>query len=252
LGSLLVGLVTAKSLALALGIPFVGVHHIEAHMMAPFLNDQEYLAPKNWKWPFLSLVVSGGHTSLFKISEFGKYTLLSETIDDAAGEAFDKFAKMVGLGYPGGVQVDRLAQKGDATKFDFPRAMLKEKDFSFSGLKASAQRMLDAMSAEEIKNNLNDLCASYQEAIVDVLFEKSLRMAREHNISCISVTGGVSANSRLREKFLELQREGFEIAIAPLRFCTDNAAMIAYTGMRYLELGVTSDQKTGVLARATI
>ena len=252
LGSLIVGMVTAKTLSIALKIPWIGVHHIEGHIMAPFLNDETYTAPKDWDFPFISLVVSGGHTSLFKVLEFGKYELLGSTIDDAAGEAFDKFAKMVGLGYPGGVQVDKLSKSGRVDFHNFPRAMLKEDnyDFSFSGLKASAQRMLNEMSPDDMKKNLENLCASYQEAIVDVLFEKTIRAAKDHKIKHITITGGVSANSRLREKFLNAKN--VNVAIPPLKFCTDNAAMIALTGLKYLEKGMFSDLNTGVFARASI
>lgn len=252
LGSLLVGMVTAKTLSLSLGIPWIGVHHIEGHLMAPFLSDETYKAPTDWKFPFLSLVVSGGHTSLFKVLEFGKYELLGATIDDAAGEAFDKFAKMAGLGYPGGVEVDKLAQKGKRDFHAFPRALIKEDNyqFSFSGLKTSAQRLLSEMSKEDIEKNLENLCASYQEAIVDVLFEKTMKAAREHKIKHVTVTGGVSANSRLREKFQTESK--ISVAIPPLRFCTDNAAMIGLTGLRYLEKGLFSDLNTGVFARASI
>lgn len=252
LGSLLVGMVTAKTLSLSLQKPWIGVHHIEGHLMAPFLNDEGYKAPTDWKFPFLSLVVSGGHTSLFKVLEFGKYELLGATIDDAAGEAFDKFAKMAGLGYPGGVQVDKLAQKGKRDAYPFPRALIKEDNyqFSFSGLKTSAQRTLQELGEEKAKNNIEDLCASYQEAIVDVLFEKTMKAAREHKIKHVTVTGGVSANSRLREKFQSESK--IVTAIPPLRFCTDNAAMIGLTGLKYLEKGFTSDLNTGVFARASI
>lgn len=252
LGSLLVGMVTAKTLSLALNKPWIGVHHIEGHLMAPFLNDESYKAPTDWKFPFLSLVVSGGHTSLFKVLEFGKYELLGATIDDAAGEAFDKFAKMAGLGYPGGVQVDKLAQKGKRDAYAFPRALIKEDNyqFSFSGLKTAAQRILQDLGEEESKKNIENLCASYQEAIVDVLFEKTMKAAREHKIKHVTVTGGVSANSRLREKFQSESK--ITVAIPPLRFCTDNAAMIGLTGLRYLNKGFTSNLNTGVFARASI
>ncbi len=252
LGSLLVGMVTAKTLSLALNKPWIGVHHIEGHLMAPFLNDETYSSPNDWMFPFISLVVSGGHTSLFKTLEFGTYELLGATIDDAAGEAFDKFAKMAGLGYPGGVQVDKLAQKGKRDAYQFPRALLKEDNyqFSFSGLKTAAQRTINEMGEESVKNNIADLCASYQEAIVDVLFEKTMKAAREHKIKHVTVTGGVSANSRLRERFQSAS--GIQVAIPPLRFCTDNAAMIALTGLKYLEKGFTSNLNTGVFARANI
>lgn len=252
LGSLLVGMVAAKTLSLSLNKPWIGVHHIEGHLMAPFLNDETYKAPTEWKYPFLSLVVSGGHTSLFKVLEFGKYELLGATIDDAAGEAFDKFAKMAGLGYPGGVQVDKLSQTGKRDAYKFPRALITEDnfDFSFSGLKTSAQRILSDMKEDEMKSNIESLCASYQEAIVEVLFEKTMKAARKHKIKHVTVTGGVSANSRLREKFQS--EKSISVAIPPLRFCTDNAAMIGLTGLKYLEQGKFSDLNTGVFARASI
>lgn len=252
LGSLLVGMVTAKTLSLALNKPWIGIHHIEGHVMAPFLNDDSYQAPKDWRFPFISLVVSGGHTSLFKVLEFGKYELLGSTIDDAAGEAFDKFAKMAGLGYPGGVQVDKLAQSGKRDAYNFPRALLKEDNyqFSFSGLKTAAQRILNDLGEQGVKDNISNLCASYQEAIVEVLFEKTMKAAREHKIKHVTVTGGVSANSRLREKFQS--ESSIQVAIPPLRFCTDNAAMIGLTGLKYLNKGYTSNLNTGVFARASI
>ncbi len=252
LGSLIVGMVTAKTLALSLNKPWIGVHHIEGHLMAPFLNDEGYEAPAEWEFPFISLVVSGGHTSLFKVLEFGKYELLGSTIDDAAGEAFDKFAKMMGLGYPGGAIVDSLAKSGNTTFMKFPRALINEDnfDFSFSGLKTSAQRVLNELGELEVETRKADLCASYQEAIVDILVHKTIKAAEKNKIKHITVTGGVSANSRLREVFNSL--DGYHVAIPPLRFCTDNAAMIALTGLNYLKRGITSDLETGVFARSSL
>lgn len=255
LGSLLVGMVTAKTLSLSLEIPWIGVHHIEGHILAPFLKDNEYQPPKDWSFPFLSLVVSGGHTSLYVVKDWGKYQLIGKSIDDAAGEAFDKFAKMLDLGYPGGVQIDKLSQKGDRNYHQFPRAMLNEDnfDFSFSGLKASAQRYLSTLSNEDIQKNKGNICASYQEAIVSVLLEKVKKAALKYSIGKISVTGGVSANSRLRQAFQEYCTETKKtLAIPPIRFCTDNAAMIALAGLKRLENGESSQLTEGVVARASI
>ncbi len=243
IGSLIVGLVTVKSLAQSLDKPFIGVNHLEGHLLAPFLKDKEYAPPENFNYPYIALAVSGGHTSLYWVENFSKYTIIGSTKDDAAGEAFDKFAKIVGLGYPGGIQVDRHAKNGNRNKFDFPRSLIAEKNLmmSFSGLKSSASRLIQTMSEVEIKRELNDLCASYQEAIVDVLIHK-LKYACQiyHTHKCV-ITGGVSANSRLREKVLEMSKQGFEVVIPPLRYCTDNAAMIGYAGIQYLNSGIQSD-----------
>lgn len=244
IGSLIVGIMTVKTIAQSYEIPLLGVNHLEGHLLAPFLKDESYQPPLNFSYPYVALAVSGGHSSLYWVRGLGDYIIIGTTKDDAAGEAFDKFAKMAGLGYPGGVQVDRLAKTGDAKKYDFPRSLILEENLmlSFSGLKSSAQRLLEKMSAEEIKENIHDLCASYQEAIVDVLIHKLQKAALRYNSKRLVITGGVSANSRLRERALEIaNNQGYTVVIPPLRYCTDNAAMIGYVGALRLNRGERSD-----------
>ena len=201
IGSLLVGLVAAKSLSLATGKPFIGVNHLEGHLLAPFLKDDSFAPPTDFVYPYIALAISGGHTSLYRINGLGDYEVLGRTIDDAAGEAFDKFGKMVGLGFPGGVQVDRLAKTGDVARFSFPRSFINEPhlNFSFSGMKASALRTVQSLSAQAPFEGqlLADLCASFQEAIVDVLLDRLDRAVTAHGLTRAVLTGGVSANSRL-------------------------------------------------------
>ncbi|MBX3021111.1 MAG: tRNA (adenosine(37)-N6)-threonylcarbamoyltransferase complex transferase subunit TsaD [Bdellovibrionales bacterium] len=245
IGSLLVGVVSAKTLSLVRGIPFVGVNHIEGHLLAPLLRDASYGPPMGFDFPYVGLAVSGGHTHLFHCEAPGRYRLLGKTVDDAAGEAFDKFAKMMRLGFPGGLQVDRLAATGDRMAFKFPRAFMQDEDlnFSFSGLKTAALRQLESLSEAEAKARVSDLCASYQEAIVDVLVEKLARAARKCGAKNWTVTGGVSANSRLRARAQEMaSAQGARLALPPLRYCTDNAAMIALAGLYRLRAGAVSPQ----------
>jgi N6-L-threonylcarbamoyladenine synthase len=254
-GSLIVGLVTAKTLALANDKPFIGVHHIEGHIMAPFLIDDEYTGPDFFNENFIALVVSGGHTQLYLVEGFGNYKTLGETIDDAAGEAFDKFAKMLGLDYPGGVQVDRLSQSGNKKSFVFPRPLMNQDNFnfSFSGLKSAAQRMLESMGADEILTSKNDLCASYQNAIVEVLISKLEKAIKTYNVKHFIISGGVSANSQLRSEAMALtKRLNVKVALPPLRYCTDNAAMIALVGLLRLQRGEISNQDLGPIPRASL
>lgn len=248
IGSLIVGLMTAKTLSQITQKPFIGVNHLEGHIVAPFLKDAEYAPPADFTYPYLGLAVSGGHTSLYHIQNFSEYKVLGYTLDDAAGEAFDKFGKMLGLGFPGGVKVDQLAKTGDFKKFDFPRSMIKEDNYlmSFSGLKSSAQRMISGLTPEFIEAEKHNLCASYQRAIVEVLIAKLNRAVEKTKITKCIITGGVSANSGLRaEAQAWAQKKGVQLVIPPLRYCTDNAAMIGYAGILRLIRGERSPLSLG-------
>ncbi len=231
--SLMIGTSAAKALAVARRKPYLAVNHIEGHLLSPFFGSA------NGVRPAIALVVSGGHTLLVEIEKFGRYRLLGQTHDDAAGEAFDKVGKLLGLPYPGGPNVNRLAREGDARRFDFPRSMLDSGDFhfSFSGLKTSVRYLLLKLDTP----HLADLCASFQEAIVDVLVAKTLRAAEVTRRGVIAVSGGVSCNTRLREKFCEVcDARGIELLLAEPALCTDNAAMIGYVAALMLEHGESS------------
>lgn len=233
-GALLVGVQLAKSLSFVWDKPLVGVNHLEGHLQAVYLEEGQ--APT---FPFIALLVSGGHTTLYRVDGHRSIKLLGATRDDAAGEAFDKAAKMLGLPYPGGVYIDRLSQTGDAKRFDFPRAMLsKGLDFSFSGLKTACRNTIQAREEAFEGQDLSDLCASYQEAIVDVLWKKSLKALRQEGCDQLVVTGGVAANSRLRSLFQECaERENASVFLPSRAMCTDNAAMIACAGLRRIQDG---------------
>jgi N6-L-threonylcarbamoyladenine synthase len=233
IGSLLIGLSTAKAIAYALNIPLVGVNHLEGHIAASFL------AEKPPAFPFVALVVSGGHTNVYLVKNYHDFHLLGQTRDDAAGEAFDKAAKLLNLGYPGGVVIDKMAkQGGNPQAIAFPRAMKDSPDFSFSGLKTSLLMMLKKRGRDFEESQLPDVVASYQEAIVDVLVEKTIKAARDNAIERIVVCGGVAANGRLREKFAAVaDANKIELFIPPSILCTDNAAMIAAIGEIMLKNG---------------
>lgn len=223
IGALLVGLSAGKALALATGKPFVGVNHIVGHVCA------NYISFKDLEPPFIGLIISGGHTYLIEVKDYVDFTLHGRTVDDAVGEAFDKVARSLGLSYPGGPVVDTLAKKGKES-IEFPRVMIKEDNynFSFSGLKTAVLNYLNStrLRGEEIV--VEDVCKSFQEAVVDVLLEKSFRLAKEKNMDKIVLCGGVSANSRIRETFEERgSKENIKIFYPELKLCTDNAAMIA-------------------------
>jgi N6-L-threonylcarbamoyladenine synthase len=240
IGALIVGVITAKSLAQSMNLPILGVNHLEGHLLAPFLRDPEFAPPKDFDYPYIGLAISGGHTSLYEIQGLGEYKVLGATKDDAAGEAFDKFAKMAGLGFPGGARVDKMALKGNPKAYDFPRSMLHDDslNMSFSGLKSAAQRLIADLGPQATAAALPDLCASYQEAIVDVLLAKLAKAAQDHGLRKIILTGGVSANSRLRARAQELAKvRNYQLVIPPLRYCTDNAAMIGYAGILRLNRG---------------
>ena len=243
-GCLLVGLQTAKSLAWSLQIPLVPVDHIEAHIQAIRLWDERHAAPQDLRSPFVALAVSGGHTSLYKVSGPGALELIGQTRDDAAGEAFDKSAKMMGLPYPGGVHIDRLAQDGDAEAHGFPRPLLhKGDDFSFSGLKTAVRYALadreEAGRSEPLEGKeLADVCASVQEAIVDVLVRKTVRAAQRLGVDDVVVAGGVACNSRLRQKMTDgCEAANLRCHLVPGRYCTDNGAMIGGMGVQLLHGG---------------
>jgi N6-L-threonylcarbamoyladenine synthase len=223
-GSLLVGLMCAKGLAQSLDIPMAAVNHIEGHLLAPLLEHRLAM-------PFLALVVSGGHTELFVVENFGHYRRLGRTRDDAAGEAFDKVAKLMGLGYPGGRVIDELARRGNRRQVRISRAHVRGAplDFSFSGVKTAIATLLRTEAGAALAPE--DLAASFQEAVVDMLVGPAMRAARETGIEVIALTGGVAANSRLRERLAEAAAaEGCKVVAPSLKFCTDNAAMIAMAG----------------------
>jgi len=239
-GSLLVGLSFAKSLSFALGIPFVGVNHIEAHLSAIFLEE------KPPKFPFVGLVVSGGHTSLFRVDGFGKFRRLGQTRDDAAGEAFDKVAKLLGLEYPGGPIIDQLSTEGNPKAIRFPRASLGKDsfDFSFSGVKTAVVNYVKARPEppggfpEEVIRNI---VSSFQEAVVDVLVKKTFQAAQHEGLKRVVISGGVAANRVLRQRMEEeASEQKIKVYIPSPAFCTDNAAMVGVVGYEYLKRGERS------------
>jgi len=237
-GSILVGLNTAKAMAYALNIPWVGVNHIEGHIFSIYINHPR-LEP-----PFISLVVSGGHTQLVYVEEIGQYEILGKTLDDAAGEAYDKVAKMLDLGYPGGPIIDKLASNGDENYIQFPRSVLKknEYNFSFSGLKTAVLYYLKQLSEQERQHHIADIVASFQAALVEVLVEKTMAAANDRGIKEIVLAGGVARNSNLRNMFQQRAKtERLRIYIPEPILCTDNAAMVAWIGYQKLKIGIKSD-----------
>jgi len=244
-GALLVGLSVAKSLAFAREIPIAGINHIEGHLTAIFLEEEV-------AFPYVGLVVSGGHTSIYLVKGFGNYQLLGKTIDDAAGEAFDKVAKVLGLGYPGGALMDRLAKHGDPRAISFPRGLMgKSKfNFSFSGMKTAASQYIKKQPADQIEGMTNDIAASFQEAVVDVLIKKTVAAAVQSGVKSIVIAGGVACNSRLRSRMAETAMEaGIKTSFPSPVFCTDNAAMIAALGDHYLKSGERGDLAMNAAAR---
>ena len=231
-GALLVGVSYAKGLALSLNIPFVGVHHIDGHI------SSNYITHKSLKPPYLSLVVSGGHSLIAECLGYGKYTILGTTRDDAAGEAFDKGARLLGLPYPGGREIDELSKKGDKVKIDFPRAKLKgnQLDFSFSGVKTALRQHIAKIGEEAAKDDICNIAASYQEAIIEVLVNNTKQALLKTNHKVMSIAGGVAANSRLREAMQEMcDSIDAQLYLPQLVYCCDNAAMIGIAGYHMLK-----------------
>jgi N6-L-threonylcarbamoyladenine synthase len=235
--SLMIGASIAKGLALGFAKPYLAINHLEGHLLSPFFTGNFAIAPN------VSLIASGGHTLLVEVRGLNEYRLLGRTVDDAAGEAFDKVAKMLGLGYPGGPEIERRALTGDATRFDFPRSMLESGDhnFSFSGLKTAVRYQLAKLT--NISDDTRaDLCASFQRAVVEVLVKKTVRAARAGGAKLVTVSGGVSCNHALRDLMSEAcASAGMKLLTAVPELCTDNAAMIAFAASLRLSAGFSSE-----------
>ena len=250
LGALLVGVCFAKAYAFGRDLPLIEVNHMQAHVLANFLMEDPP------EFPFICLTVSGGHTQLVLVKDYLDMELVGSTIDDAAGEAFDKAAKLMGLGYPGGPVVDKLARQGDPKRFRFPKPDIEHYDFSFSGLKTSFLYFLKRNLKEDpdfIENNKADICASYQGRIVGILLEKLDLAARKYGVKHLAIAGGVSANSELRSRFLELCEQTGRIGHIPdFQYCTDNAGMIAIAGHYKFLAGEFTDLTAAPYARGQL
>jgi N6-L-threonylcarbamoyladenine synthase len=228
--SLMIGASVAKGLAIGFGKPYFAVNHLEGHLLSPFFGEKKIGSN-------VSLVVSGGHTMTVLVRGVGDYQIIGRTVDDAAGEAFDKIAKLLGLGYPGGPEIEKHAATGDRTRFDLPRSMPDSENFSFSGLKTAVRYLLPKLKG----SYLADVCASVQAAIVDVLVSKTIGAARKHDVDLLTMSGGVSCNLELRQRMAEgCKQHGLELKMAEPWLCTDNAAMIAFAAMLKLQSGVSS------------
>ena len=248
MGALMVGATLGRAIATGLGVPSLGVHHMEGHLLAPMLGD----SPP--EYPFVALLVSGGHTQLVRVDGLGVYALLGESLDDAAGEAFDKTAKMLDLPYPGGPHVARLAEQGDPDRFDFPRPMVKQGglDFSFSGLKTHTLTTVQALEADGALSDQDkaDIARAFEAAVVDTLVIKCRRALKQEGLKRLVMAGGVSANVRLRAALEEkLGKEGCEVFYPAPKLCTDNGAMIAYAGALRLAAGECDDLDAEVRPR---
>lgn len=248
-GPLLIGVSTAKALAYAKGIPLVGVNHIEGHICANYLTekkDPSSQVPQDDKLspPYMCLVASGGHSHIVRVDDYDKFTIIGRTHDDAAGEAFDKVARAIGLGYPGGPKVDKLAREGNPQAIDFPRASVGDSpyDFSFSGIKSAVLNYLNGAEMKGLEVNKADVAASFQQAVIDVLVDHTIKAAQDHNMKTVALAGGVAANSLLRKTMKERAEKNGQIFNCPeLIYCTDNGAMIASAGYFEYESGRRAD-----------
>ncbi|MCQ2227349.1 MAG: tRNA (adenosine(37)-N6)-threonylcarbamoyltransferase complex transferase subunit TsaD [Bacteroidales bacterium] len=253
LGSLLVGTSFAKGFALAQGLPMIDVNHLQAHVSAHFIIEEGRELPK---FPFLCLLVSGGNSQILLVNDYMDMKIIGQTIDDAAGEAFDKCAKVMGLGYPGGPLIDKLAQQGNADAFEFAKPNIKDYDYSFSGLKTSFLYTLRDRLKEDadfIEKNKADLCASLQKTVIDILMKKLIKAAKDLKITEIALAGGVSANSGLRKAFEDLHtNRGWNVFVPKFAFTTDNAAMVASAGYRKFQRGMFCDQTVAPFSRTII
>lgn len=251
-GALLVGMAAAKTLSVIYDKPFLGVHHLEGHIYASYLAQPE-LEP-----PFLCLLVSGGHTNSIQVKDYGEYRLLGSTRDDAAGEAFDKVARLLNIGYPGGPIIDRLAKQGNPKAFKLPEGKISlpeggyhPYDYSFSGIKTAVLRLIEKLETEEIP--IADIAASFQATVAKVLTQRSVRCALDHGLDTITIGGGVAANSGLRQYLQQAaDKHDLKVYFPPLKYCTDNAAMIACAAARHFELGHTSSLDLEVQSRMAI
>lgn len=250
MGSLLVGTSFAKSLSLALDIPLIDVHHMRAHVLAHLIEGDNL---KNPEFPFLCLTVSGGHTQIVRVDSPLEMTVLGETIDDAAGEAFDKAAKLLGLPYPGGPEIDRRAALGNPDAITFSKPKVENLDFSFSGLKTSILYTLQAKLKEDesyVRDHLDDICAAVQQTIIDILMDKLVKATKQTGIHRVAIAGGVSANRGLRNRLNELSKKNnWDLFLPPLEFTTDNAAMIGITGYFMWKAGQVADLSIAAKAR---
>lgn len=253
MGSLLVGASFAKSLSLGLNIPLIEVNHMEAHILAHFIDDESMTAPE---FPFLGMTISGGHTQIVRVNNYFDMEVLGETLDDAVGEAFDKSAKLMGLPYPGGPLVDKNAQLGNSRAFDFPKPKVEGLNFSFSGLKTSILYFIQRETKKNpdfIAENINDICASVQYTILEILMDKLKLAVKQTGIQRIAIGGGVAANSGIRARLKEVEETlGWKTYIPKFQYCTDNAAMIGIVGyLKFLD-GQFTDQSVGAKARYAI
>ena len=253
LGSLLVGTSFAKGLSLATGKPLVEVNHLQGHILSHFIQEpgKEKQLPT---FPFLALLVSGGHSQIVRVDDYLKFEVLGHTIDDAVGEAFDKCAKIMGLGYPGGPIVDKLAKEGDSSRFKFAKPHIPDLNYSFSGIKTSLLYFLRDQVKENpnfIQENMADICASFQKTLIDILMDKLLKAVKQTGIRQVAIAGGVSANSGLRDRIKsEGEKRGWTTFIPEFKFTTDNAAMIAITGLFKFQQGLTTSLDVAPISRA--